>query len=398
VRHDDKGCTARLALLNGAGQRRVALFVQARIGLVQHHEHRVAIQRTRQAHALALPARQTRALRPHRAVIALRQRQDELMQAHRARRRLHLGRLYLGKAGNVLGQRAFKQFHALRQITQVHAQLSLVPGVDVGAIEPHLTPLRGPQPDQQARQRGFTRRRRSHHRQHFAWRQRKLHTTQNQRRITGRSRDQLLDVQRATRCRQSHAARLRRHRLQKLLHTRPRIAHIHHRLPLRYHLNQWRQHTPAQNGRHNDHPAAATELVVQQEPSPQPQKHGAQRGLQQLGDGLKTARPLRRQRLQIQKIALLAQPPAVRIAQHAHRLDHLGIAQRVVGILLRLNGRTVGLHQRRLGTALIEPGHERLHYGKHQGRPAQHRADQEQQHHHDQRNGRLQQRQQHGRI
>lgn len=117
------------------------------------------------------------------------------------------------------------------------------------------------------------------------------------------------------------------------------------------------------------------QLVAQQKPAGQAKQQGTQNGLHKLGNGLKGASAIRRQRLKAKKFPLLVLPALVHITQHAHGLDHFGIAQGPIGILLSGNGAAVGLHQRRFRGALIEPGHHHLDDTKYQRSPAQPWAD-----------------------
>ena len=93
--------------------------------------------------------------------------------------------------------------------------------------------------------------------------------------------------------------------------------------------------------------------------------------------------------LQPEELALLLHPAAMDIGQHAHSLDHLGIAQRAVRILLGTDRRPISRQQRWTGAALVEPGQHHLHHGTQHSRPAQHRTDGEQDERKHQRDRRL---------
>ena len=133
---------------------------------------------------------------------------------------------------------------------------------------------------------------------------------------------------------------------------------------------------------------------MQQQPGAQTQQQRAHDGLQKFRQRLVATGPVRRQRLQVQKLALPGHPAAVNVAQHAHGLNHLRIAQRAVGVLLGGNGVAVRGHQRRLGVALVEPADEHLQQRADNRRPAQHRADSKHQRQKHQRDRRFHQRQQ----
>ena len=70
---DDHRLLLRLGLADRQVQRVLPGGVEVRVRLVEHHEHRIAVERPRQPDALLLPARQPRAARRDRRVIALRQ-------------------------------------------------------------------------------------------------------------------------------------------------------------------------------------------------------------------------------------------------------------------------------------------------------------------------------------
>ena len=320
------------------------------------------------------------------------------MQAHGAGCGLDLGGIHLAKAGDVLSHRALEQLHTLGQIAHAGAQLGFVPGEHIHTIQTHLAHGCRPQPGQQTRQRRLARGRGADHRQHLTRRQRKRYAFEDVASLcAGRTGHQLLDLHSAARCGQSHVLGALGDGGQQVIEARPSVAHIDHGLPLGHHLHQRRQHAPAQYRCNDHHPVATIEAVVQQQPAAQAQQQRTQGGLQQFGDGLVATGSLRGLGLQVQKLTLLVHPAGMNVAQHAHGLDDLGVAQRAVGVLLGGDGAAVGLHQRGLGATLVEPAHHRQHQGKHQRHPAQHRADQKQQHRAHQRHGHLHHGQQRGR-
>ena len=65
------------------GQGVLALGVEVGVGLVEHDEERIAVERAGQADALALPGRQPGAALAEPGVVALRQAQDQLVHARR---------------------------------------------------------------------------------------------------------------------------------------------------------------------------------------------------------------------------------------------------------------------------------------------------------------------------
>ena len=207
------------------------------------------------------------------------------------------------------------------------AQLGLVPGKYVHSVQTHLATDGGPKTRQQACQRRFARGRRPDDRQHLAGFQFKSNAFENLHRGPWRTGDQPLHHQSASGRRQGHAGRANRHGCQQLVEPAPGLPDIHHRLPLRHNLHQRRQHAPAQHRRNDHHGRAAVQLIAQHQPRPQAQQRGARRGLQKFGSRLKSAASVRGLRLQLQKLPLFRHPALVNVAQHAHGLNHLGVAQ-----------------------------------------------------------------------
>ena len=62
MRDDDHDAAALAHAEDGAAQRLVALGVEIGIGLVEHHQERIAVERARERDALRLAGRQRRAL------------------------------------------------------------------------------------------------------------------------------------------------------------------------------------------------------------------------------------------------------------------------------------------------------------------------------------------------
>ena len=88
MRDDQRGALVRDPRQR-ALDRRLGFVVDRRGRLVEHQDRGLAVQRARQRDALALPAGQLRAALADLAVVALRQRRDELVRLGRARRGFH---------------------------------------------------------------------------------------------------------------------------------------------------------------------------------------------------------------------------------------------------------------------------------------------------------------------
>ncbi len=131
----------------------LAHIVQVGVGLIQHHQGRLAINGPRQANALALTAREQVARFPHRRVVALGKAQNHLVQPRVLGRGNHLLRIHLAQAGDVFGNRALKQLDVLGQIPNIGPQLIAVPALDRALIEQHLPRHLRPNPQNAPRQR-----------------------------------------------------------------------------------------------------------------------------------------------------------------------------------------------------------------------------------------------------
>ncbi len=104
--HHDADAPPRPDPEDRRGEGVLALGVEVGVGLVQHHEERVAVEGAGEADALALACREAGARLAEAGVVTLRQTQDQVVRAgglgggdHRPRRRIG------GEAGDVLGDR-----------------------------------------------------------------------------------------------------------------------------------------------------------------------------------------------------------------------------------------------------------------------------------------------------
>ena len=186
------------------------------------------------------------------------------MQANRPGDSFHLDPTGFAEARDVLGQRAFEQFHALRQIAQVRPEFLLVPGEHIGTIQAHLAADRRPQPHQQPCQRGLAGSRRTDHRQHLAGLQAKSQALEDRRLTARRCGDQILDRQPALGRRQQHGGLPGWQLVEQLIEPDPGVAQVDHRAPLRHDLHQRGQHATTQH-RTDDHHARATRQGILQD-------------------------------------------------------------------------------------------------------------------------------------
>ena len=143
MRDDDDDAAARAHAHNGLRQRLIAVGVEIGVGLVEHDQERIAVERAGQRDALPLSGRERRAAFADLRVVAVRQSQHHLVHAGGVRGGDH--RLRVGvrlEAGDILRHRAGEQLDVLRQIADMAAERLRAPLVERGAVEPHLAACR----------------------------------------------------------------------------------------------------------------------------------------------------------------------------------------------------------------------------------------------------------------
>ena len=87
--------------------------------------------------------------------------------------------------------------------------------------------------------------------------------------------------------------------------------------------------------------------------------------------------------MELQEFALLDHPFGVDVAHHAHGLNHLGVSEGAVGVVLRIDGASVGFGQDRHGFLFGVVGNVDLHHGAEHGHdtePGAHNEDDDQKH------------------
>ena len=150
-------------------QRDLARAVEVGVRLVEHHQARVAVQRARQRHALALARRQARAVLADRRVVALRQREDHLVRDRRAwpRRRPPRNRPWPGaRCCRPRCRRTAPRPAARSRSSAPRSWRGQC--ATFGAVQAHRAGGRRPDAGQQARQRGLAGRARPDDRQRLA--------------------------------------------------------------------------------------------------------------------------------------------------------------------------------------------------------------------------------------
>jgi hypothetical protein len=152
VRDHDGDTASRPHPCNRLGQRFLAFGIQIGIGLVEHHQERLAVERTRQSNSLLLAGGERSAAFANLGLVAVRQMQDHLMDAggHGGRNDRLRGRCAF-QPSDVLRDGAREQLHALREIADVTAQCARRPLIEPGLIQTHGSPDRLPNSDERTR-------------------------------------------------------------------------------------------------------------------------------------------------------------------------------------------------------------------------------------------------------
>ena len=138
------------------GQRRLALVVEVGVGLVEHHQEGIAVERARQPDALALPARKRQAALADPRLVALGHLHDHLVHAGGRRRGHHRRRILgRGEARDRLGDGRIHQADVLRQVADMAAEVAGAPLGQVRPVEAHRPAQHRQHPGQRLDQRGL---------------------------------------------------------------------------------------------------------------------------------------------------------------------------------------------------------------------------------------------------
>ena len=129
---------ARAHAENGLGERLLAFGVEIGIGLVEHDQERLAVERAGERDPLLLAGRQRRPALAELGLVAGGQVDDQVVHAGGLGRGDYgcRGRVLL-EPGDVLRNRSLEQLDILRQITDVAAAGRGGPLIDGRPIEPH---------------------------------------------------------------------------------------------------------------------------------------------------------------------------------------------------------------------------------------------------------------------
>ena len=300
-------------------------MVETRIGLVEHHEEGIAIERTRQADPLALSRRQGGATLAHLGLIAVRQAEDQLVDTGGLRRRDHLRRVRLRlQPGDVLRDRAGEQLHVLRQVADMLAQRLGRPLVERRPIDPDLAGDGPPDADEGPGQRRLARGAGADDPQPLAG-------LQGERDITGHQHVQ------ARRCHADHFDRQRRLGLgqlhdvavvgnpgQQVVEPVPALAGRDEDAPLGDHLLDRRERPGREDGAGDDD--AGRRLSLDNEVGADRQHRRLQRHAQRAGEAAHAACDVARPLMGSDVTSSVLRPLPGEAADHAHRMQDLRIA------------------------------------------------------------------------
>ncbi len=276
------------------------------------------------------------------------------MDPGQARRLHHLVGLHLAEAGDVFRHRAGEQFDVLRQVADARAEGLALVLADLGAVQAHAAVQGRPDAQHYPRQARLAGAGRTDHADHRAGRDRQGQATQGARLAAGRRRVQRFQQQVATRLGQFHAPLAGGEFVEQA--AQPAIG-IARRAPLLPHADQLvdrPQRTSHQDRAGDHHPRGDASLHRQ--PGAEAEHQGLQGDAQVFTQRVDPRRALAGQALLVEERLVQPFPAPAHAAEHAHRLDHLGVAQVVAGQLAGLDRQLAGLGQRRTGGAFVEPG------------------------------------------
>ena len=135
--HQHHGLVGR-ELGDASGDLRFGRKIHRAGGLVEQQQRRVVQQRPGQTHALTLTTRQRLASLAHRHVETSRVAVDEVRQPSQLGGGNHGPVIGVGHAeGDVFSQRAVKQRHILRHVTEVTPHVGRIDLAQVDAVEQH---------------------------------------------------------------------------------------------------------------------------------------------------------------------------------------------------------------------------------------------------------------------
>ena len=337
VRDHDHDGAALAGGAHRAAQRLVAFGIEIGIGLVEHDQEGIAVQRAGQRHALRLARRQRGALLADLGVVAVAHLDDHVVHAGFLGGGDDLVGFGVGiEAADVLRHGACEQLDVLRQVADELAEHVGRPLVQRRAVDADLAAERLPDADQRADQRRLAGAGGSDHAEAVAGLQRKGHVRNDHALIAGRGDDHALDRETARWVLQQRLRRPFRHFLQQAVEAMPALPCGDETLPVRDREIDRRQRARGQDRARDDD--AGGRLLVDHEIGADAEHRGLQHHPHHLGHGAEAAGDVARVLVAGEIFFVGFVPALVEPARHAHRDQHLGIAAACGGEIVAPRG------------------------------------------------------------
>ena len=309
------------------------------------------------------------------------------MQASAAGGLDDLVRVDLGEAGDVLGDGAVEELNVLRQVAQMRPQFGAAPACQRQAVEQHLAGNVGPDAHQHACQRGFARAGRSEHDGDGARGGVEAEPLEDGLGPSGRAGDHVAQ----------HHLPGRRHAtqglvafgmsLQQFFQAQEGAACADETAPGVHHLVDGREGAGHEHVG-GDH-AAGGQLAVDHQQRACAQREGLLAVAHPLADGVDAVRQGLRSALPRHVIRMALRPACAQAGEHAHGLDHFGVAQLALQVKIDIE-RGFGCGLRGRDRAPVpEPRQRRLDQRKADRHPAEEGVEEEQHADIDRRPGRV---------
>ena len=325
MRHHHDNALARPHADNGARERLVAFGVEIGVGLVEHDQERVAVERARERNALRLAGGQRRTLFADRRSVALGHADDQVMDARGlggGDDRLR-GRMWR-KPRNVLRDRSGQQLDVLRQVADMLPERLGRPLIVGRAVEADPAARRLPHADQHAREARLARPARADDAEPVAGVEHEIDVGGDQP-LRARRRDaREVDGERLRRRRKRHRRRLGGKEREQLVERVPALPGRGECLPVGDRKVDRGKRARAQNRAGDDD--AGGRLLVDHEPGADREHGRLQKHAQHFRGRRKSAGDVAGLLLAGDEFPVGLAPARAQPAVHAHRDQRLGVA------------------------------------------------------------------------
>ena len=263
-----------------------------------------------------------------------------------------------GQAGDVLGHGALEQFHLLGQVTHVEEAPLGGPVGDGRAVQAHHPALRDPDAHHEAGQGALAAAAGADEPGAGARFQGKTHPFQRQYRRARRRRGHALHFQQARGPGQAGRASAmgRRGAGKQVVQPEPGLARRDEAAPCRDALFDGRQRAAQDNGGGDHH--ARRDLLLEHQPGAQAQDAHLDDLAAGLGRCQQHAHPASPAGMERDAAVVLVAPAAAETLEHAHRLQHVRMAQAVLDEAVGFRGVLRGVAERPARGPLREQGQE----------------------------------------